>query len=112
MIEAELTETLGISQPAVAKALKACESTPDVRELFAAGSAMELCQRYAAGLLSRDETVRQLSEWPFGPYHPANEFGEHEQDQSNVFMQVELAADFGLIDDAMYEEVVQRRMPG
>jgi len=107
--QAAIAKALAVSQPAVSKRLREAVAVPAVRPGFSGASAYEIAQRYAAGLLSRERTLEELSLWPYAPpdrgdgvdwlSYRAGEFQE----------QVGRAFDQGLIDDAMYDELVLAR---
>ncbi|KGF20505.1 MULTISPECIES: hypothetical protein [Micrococcaceae] len=105
MTQKQIAEIVRLSQPAIATALKRAAKVPDAIAGFKAASPHEVCQRYAAGLISRKEVVRQLVAWPYNDTPKFNEFGEVQGDTSGTFTDVENAVMFGLIDDSIYEEV-------
>lgn len=104
MTQTQMAKVLRISQPAVAKALQRAAEVPDAAQ-FNAASPHEVCQRYAAGLIDRDEVIRELIAWPYPSAPSVNEFGELEGDTAGTFTDVENAVAFGLIDETIYEEV-------
>ena len=108
MTQREMAALLGMSQPAVAKALQRAQAVPAVVGDFNAASPYEVCQRYAAGFIDRKELVRQLVEWPYKPTPWANEYGEYEESMDGTWQEVVEAADAGLIDDAIYDEVLNK----
>lgn len=108
MTQREMAALLGMSQPAVAKALQRAQAVPAVVGEFNAASPYEVCQRYAAGFIDRAEVVRQLVAWPYKPTPWANEYGEYEESMDGTWQEVVEAADNGLIDDAIYDEVLKR----
>lgn len=108
MTQKEMAALLGMSQPAVAKALQRAQAVPAVVGEFNAASPYEVCQRYAAGFIDRAEVVRQLVAWPYKPTPWANEYGEYEESMDGTWQEVVEAADNGLIDDAIYDEVLKR----
>ena len=107
MTQREMAALLGMSQPAVAKALQRAQAVPAVVGEFNAASPYEVCQRYAAGFIDRAAVVRQLVEWPYKPTPWANEYGEYEESMEGTWQEVVEAADTGLIDDAIYDEVLK-----
>jgi len=107
LTQREMAEVLGMSQPAVAKALQRAQAVPEVVGGFNAASPYEVCQRYAAGFIDRAEVVSQLATWPYKPTPWANEYGEYEESMDGTWQEVVEAADNGLIDDAIYDEVLK-----
>lgn len=105
LTQTRMARVLGVSQAAVAKALQRAASVPDAVADFKAASPYEVCQRYAAGLIGREEVIRELVAWPYPSAPEINEFGELESNTAGTFTDVENAVSFGLIDDLIYEEV-------
>lgn len=103
--QVEIGKALGISQPAVHSNLKTAMAVDDVVADFGSGSPMEACKRYAAGLIGRDDLVRQLKEWPYKVMPEPNEYGEYEESTEGTFSEVITASYLGLIDDSIYSEV-------
>ncbi|MGX1751421.1 hypothetical protein [Glutamicibacter protophormiae] len=108
MSQREMAALLGMSQPAVAKALQRAQSVPAVVGEFNAASPYEVCQRYAAGFIDRDELVRQLVVWPYKPTPWANEYGEYEESLEGTWEEVGDALRHELIDAATYDEVLRK----
>ena len=106
MSQREMAEVLGMSQPAVAKALQRAQAVPAVVGEFNAASPYEVCQRYAAGFIDREELVRLLVEWPYKPTPWANEYGEYEESRDGTWQEVGAALRHELIDAATYDEVL------
>ena len=107
MTQVQMAEVLGISQPAVAKALKAAEGTPDVLANFSGASVMEVCQRFAAGLIDHDRVVHELVSWPYVDEGSFDEFGEYTGPESGTVDDLSVARGLGLIDDGVYADVLQ-----
>lgn len=101
----QVAAAIGISQAAVSKARKsAVIMNPDG---FVGASPWEVCQRYAAGEIDRDELLRELLAWPYaeGDSHPSP------ADDVVVFpagSREEIVAAFrsGLIDAEIYDAVM------
>jgi len=108
MSQREMAALLGMSQPAVAKALQRAQSLSAVVGESNAASPYEVCQRYAAGLIAHDEVVRQLVEWPYKPTPCANEYGEDEESLEGTWEEVGDALRHELIDAATYVEVQKK----
>jgi len=108
MSQREMAVLLGMSQPAVAKALQRAQSVPAVVGEFNAASPYEVCQRYAAGFIDRDELVRQLVAWPYKPTPWANEYGEYEESLEGTWEEIGDALRHELIDAATYDEVLRK----
>ncbi|MFJ2619553.1 hypothetical protein [Glutamicibacter sp. NPDC087344] len=108
MSQREMAALQGMSQPAVAKALQRAQAVPAVVGEFNSASPYEVCQRYAAGFIDRAEVVRQLVAWPYKPTPWANEYGEYEESLDGTWEEVSDAARYGLIDYAIYDEVLKK----
>lgn len=108
MTQREMAALLGMSQPAVAKALQRAQAVPAVVGEFNAASPYEVCQRYAAGFIDREELVRQLVAWPYKPTPWANEYGEYEESMDGTWEEVGAALRHELIDAATYDEVLMK----
>lgn len=103
-----VAETVGISQPAVAKAMKSAASVVDALEGHDAASPYEVCQRYAAGLIGREKLIQELAEWPYPPMPSADEYGDYSEPIEGTFSDVSHAKHMGLIDSGIYAEIVAR----
>jgi len=71
---------------------------------------LPLCQRYAAGDLSRSDLVEALVAHPY-PAVERDPYDDFSPDLPGAWTEVEDAAHRGLIDDGLYEEVFHRRHP-
>src|SRR5699024_7643747 len=108
MTQREMAALLGMSQPAVAKALQRAQSVPAVVGEFNAASPYEVCQRYAAGYIGREELVRLLVEWLYKKRPWAKEYGEYEESLDGTWEEVGDALRHELIDAATYDEVLMK----
>lgn len=106
--QVEIAKALGLTQPTVHSALKSAKNVADVVGDFESATPLEACQRYAAGLVVREELVRQLVAWPYKPVPEPNEFGEYEESRRGSFHDVVSAEYMGLIDTSIYDEVFER----
>ncbi|WP_435298950.1 hypothetical protein [Timonella sp. A28] len=97
-----------IPQTTVPQALDAVAKTPDLLEGFSAASPYELCERYASGLLSRDELLDQLTRWPYPPMPHPDEFGDYTESFNGTFSDVMNANHAGLISIEDYADIVAR----
>ncbi|RJF44925.1 LysR family transcriptional regulator [Actinomyces sp. 2119] len=104
----QVAAELGLSQPSVSSALRAARRVPVPREGQRSASPYEVCQRYAAGELDREEAVAQLVAWP---YVPAGEMRTSPGDDLMVVPEGTVQDLFraeraGLIDVGMCEAVL------
>ena len=82
-------------------------AAPDVpvpREGFSGASPYEIVQQYAAGELSREQAVDELSRWEYVPMPSADPFGDLFI-PDGTFEEVCRAESDGLIDGTTYEEI-------
>lgn len=110
--QVEIARALGISQPSLHSALKTARTVPEAEPGFSGAGPYEICQRYSIGQISREELVDQLSRWEYAPI-PQPEWLEDivPAPEPGSWFEVERAMDEGLIDDAIYDEVQDRRFP-
>ena len=72
MTQVELARGLGLSQPTISDALKTAARVPEPRPGFSGADPYEIAQRYAAGDLTREELVEELSPWEYRPGQPTD----------------------------------------
>lgn len=108
MTQAEMARTLGISPPSVAKAVKAAEGTPAVLEGFSGATVMEVCQRYAAGLIDYDQVVKELVAWPYIDAGEFDEFGDYSGPNEGTVRDLPQARHLGYIGADVYQDVLQQ----
>lgn len=65
--QTELARVLGVSQPAISKALKESSTLPPVLEGFHGADPAEIIARFAAGDMTREQVVDELARWPYKP---------------------------------------------
>ena len=75
----------------------------EVKPGFSGASIREICDRYAAGLFSRDQVIDELQRWPHEPRQTLGWFYENNTDLSSEYL--ELAYDRGLISEDIYDAV-------
>ena len=105
--QAAIAKALAVSQPAVSKRVREAAAMPAVRPGFSGASAYEIAQRYAAGLLSRERTLEELSRWSYVPADQGDGVDWLSYRPGELEVQVGKALDHGLIDEPMYDEVVR-----
>lgn len=81
------------------------QDTTTARDGFDAASPYELCQRYAAGLITREALVDQLTRWDYAPEAQAEVWNEIVPSVPGSFSEVAAAKRRGLIDRSIYSEV-------
>ena len=111
--QTEVAKVLHVSQPALSQQLKTAKKTPEVPEGFSGAGPYEICQRYAAGEIGREQLLDELARWPYTPIpQPVWLDDITPSPGPGSFREVMRAADEGLIDGATYDEVQRRRFPG
>ena len=105
----EIAGAMGISQPSVNSALKAAVKVSRPVEGLSGATPWEICQRYAAGLLSRERVVEELVAYPYVSGGEADEVDSLIVDPPGTWDEVVQAVDLGLLEDEVYEVVFNRR---
>ncbi|NTW39882.1 MAG: hypothetical protein HGA44_08315 [Cellulomonadaceae bacterium] len=108
----EVARWLGISQPALSSALRTAARVEMPATGFSGASPLEICQRYAAGLIERAQLVDELTRWTYARRDRTDGYDSLAVDQEGTWADVEFAAGTGLIEDEVYDEVFQKRMAG
>ena len=104
--QSAIARTVRISQPSVSEALHRASGLMDITEGFAGAGPYEICQRYTAGELERDEVVAQLARWSYTPDVRSEVLADPLRvDQPGGWGEVESALDDGLIDDELVDAV-------
>lgn len=73
------------------------------------GEPYEMCKRYAAGKLTRDELVDALTDFQYARVTHTESILDDAIIPEGAFFDVEQALSSGLIDDNLFDEVVERR---
>lgn len=113
LLDAGYTQTavaraLRISQPAVSKAAKTLDSTPEPAPGFSGATPYEMCQRYGAGLIDREQLIDELSRWEYTPIPQGEWYEDVLVDPGpGSWLEVQHAADEGMIDGETYDEALQ-----
>ncbi len=107
--QVEIASRLGVTQPTISKKLQAAAKIPEVRPGFAGGTSSEIIDRYVAGVLSREDVVDQLARWEYA----TGELTDGPLDDlvftpPGTFRDVVRAVDKGLIDESIYEDVLDQ----
>lgn len=105
--QVEVARRLHISQPALSKSLSASDSAADVPEGFSGASPREICQLYAIGELDRVQLIDELSRWQYpAPISSDNAWDDLSVALPGSWDEVERAAEDGLIDDDLLDDVL------
>lgn len=103
----ELARHLGISQPSINKALKRAMAVRDVLPGFSGATPFEIAQRYAAGLIDREQLVDELGRFPYVPFSAPARDGMNATVPGTAREILE-ALDAGLIDEDTYDAIQDR----
>jgi hypothetical protein len=105
MSQPAIAKALAITQPAVNVALKRARTVPDVPEGFSGASPYEIAQRYAAGLMSREQLIDELGRFPYAPTPETDGLDWLVLEVPNTVGEVGRAWDHELIDEETYEAI-------
>jgi DNA-binding Lrp family transcriptional regulator len=106
MPQSALAEALSVSQPAIHKAIKRAEMVGEIPEGFSGATPYEIAERYAAGLIDRARLVTELAAWGYAPSPVTDGVDWLVVEVPGTFGDVVRALSDGLIDEAIYEEVL------
>lgn len=105
----QIGEWLGIAQPSVLSALRTAAKVPMPLDGFSGATPDEICQRYAGGLISREQLVDELTRFPYAKGGETDGYDSLIVDPPGTWSEVSDAVRRGLIEDDVYEEVFNRR---
>lgn len=108
LTQVELAESLGITQPSVSSVAKSARTVQDPMEGFSGATPMEICQRYSIGELNREQLIDELSRWSYSTPTRPDIHDTLLVDSPGTFREVERAAIMGLLEDDLYEEILDR----
>ena len=106
--QVKLARRLNMSGPGLSKLLSRAKETPPVAEGFSGAGPLEIAKRYAAGLLSRDEVIDELSRWEYAPRPQTDGIDWLTVDVPGSVEELEEAEADGYIDMSIYEAVDAR----
>lgn len=105
----QIASWLGITQPSISAALKAAERVPAAKDGFSGATPMEICERYAAGLIEREQLIDELVRYPYSEPDRSDGYDSLTVDAPGAWSEVAVAMQRGLIDDDVYETVFNRQ---
>jgi len=105
----QIASWLGISQPSVVSALRTAEKVQAPLDGFSGATPAEICQRYAAGLIERDQLVWELVRFPYAKGGKTDGYDWLAVEPAGAWSEVSDAVRRGLIGEDVYEEVFQAR---
>lgn len=104
-----IAQMIEVAQPTVHKLLKNAAAVPMPVEGFSGADPYEICERYAADLISREQLVDELTRWKWVPQqHTVDEFDDLIFEVPGSVDDVLRAFRRGLIDSDLYEELADR----
>lgn len=107
--EQKIADMLAVSQPTVHNLIKVAERDPEPAEGQQWATPYEICQRYAAGEITREVLVEQLVQFPYVKGGKTDGFDDLIVDPPGTWAEVSRARSSGLIDMGIYEDVFNRR---
>lgn len=105
-----VADNLGISQPALSKALRSAEQVQEPREGFSGASPYEICERYYVEFIDREQLIDELTRWSYGEQGGTDGYDSLIVDELGSWSDVELAFHHNLIDKSIYKEVFNQVM--
>lgn len=106
--QTDIARWLGISQPSVNSAMATAEKLPMPLEGFSGATPLEICQRYAAGFISRDQMLDELVRYPYVEPGPYDEIDWMRDQRPGEITEVTDALHQGIIDQNDYSEFFER----
>jgi len=108
MSVSELSHALITAEDAVSSQLEAAKKIDPVRPGFSGGSPREICLRYKAGQISRDQVIDQLVHWDYVPRKPVEDpYNDLLFDTPGSFDDVLQALHDGVLDGETYDIVLK-----
>src|SRR5690625_2108849 len=106
--QTEIAAMIGVAQPTVQKLLARAEAISMPRQGFSGADPYEICQRYAADLISREQVRDELSRWEYTPRaRTADPVDDLIVDTPGSIADVKHAMRQGLIDEDLFYEIVE-----
>ena len=105
----QIAKWVGVTQPTVLSALRTAEKVAPPLDGFSGATPTEICQRYAAGYIDRAQLIDELTRFPYVAGGQTDGYDSLLVDPPGAWAEVDEAAQAGLIDDDVYEEVFNRR---
>ncbi|MEV7574373.1 hypothetical protein AB0P28_14870 [Pseudarthrobacter sp. NPDC089323] len=104
-----LSRALHVSQPTIHDTVKKASKLAPVKPGFSGASPYEIAQRYAVGEIGRDALIDQLARWDYAPQSRTDGYDSLLVDPPGTFDEVGKALSDGLLDDATYDAIIDRR---
>ena len=104
-----IARAMNVSQPTISAALRtARRSVRPVPAGFSGASPYEIAQRYATGEITRNALIGQLVRWDYDTTPTTDGVDGLLVDDGRSWLEVEQACQNGLIDDDLYDEILDR----
>lgn len=107
--QTQISKWLGIAQPSVLSALRTAARVTMPLDGFSGATPLEICQRYAGGIIDRAQLVDELTRFPYVEGGHTDGYDSLIIDPSGTWSEVSDARRRGLIENDVYEEVFNRR---
>ncbi|MGJ1427375.1 hypothetical protein [Clavibacter sepedonicus] len=106
--EEELARDLRVFRPEDLARLRAAREVSMPLEGFSGALPMEICERYAVGLIDRERLVDELARYPYVPRALPDGYDDLVVNPPGTWAEVSRAAAAGLIDDEAYGDAFER----
>jgi len=104
----DIARRFGVTPESVEQAVTSAAKVPDPVPGFSSASPFEVAQRHAAGYLTREQMIDELSRWDYAPQDRAkNILDDLLIDPPGTTEEVQRAYRLRLIDAEAYEQVVR-----
>jgi hypothetical protein len=107
--EEELARELRVFRPEDLARLRAAREVSLPLEGFSGALPMEICERYAVGLIDRERLVDEMARYPYVPMDTTDGWDDLIVNPPGTWADFILAIDIGLVENALYGEVFERR---
>lgn len=101
----EIADRLRTGTDQVQQAMTTAAQIEDVVPGFSGAGPYEIAQRYAAGLLTREQLVDELARWPYPPDDTTDGYDDLLMSVPGSWEEVEKARSHGLLSTADYDTV-------
>lgn len=106
----EVARSARMSQPAISQHLKHARKIEFPKPGFSGSTPLEVCERYAAGHISREQAKKELVAWPYLPIPaPDSLVDDGGPVPPGTWDDVIIAADRGYVDKDLYNEIIEER---
>ncbi|MDO5645940.1 MAG: hypothetical protein Q4G21_09700 [Dermabacter sp.] len=107
--ERQIAALVKMAEPTIHTLLEVGERDLEPLDGFAGATPMEICKRYEAGELDRQELIDQLVRFPYAPHGTTDGYDSLLVNPPGTWSELSLATQMGIVDHDVYEEVFNRR---